>query len=207
MTSTTVAGDVRLARAYLLRVAEPPAPNLSRFVDEHGPTVAADLIASADAPQRVLDETAARHDVHLAEQDLAVAESSGARLLVPEDPAWPAWPLVALDVAQARGVPWAGKPLALWVRGTAQLAAAADRAVAVVGARSATAYGEHVAAEFGHGLAAAGVTVVSGAAYGVDGAAHRGSLAADGPTVAVLGCGVDRPYPAGHATLLDRIAE
>jgi DNA processing protein len=79
--------------------------------------------------------------------------------------------------------------------------------VAVVGARSASAYGEHVAAELGHGLATEGITVVSGAAYGIDGSAHRGALTAEGPTIAVLGCGIDKPYPAGHATLLDRIAQ
>jgi DNA processing protein len=203
----TVSDDVLLARAYLLRVAEPPAPHLSRFVAEHGPVVAADLIRSGTVPGPVGEETAARRDLRLAEQDLAAAETVGARLLVPEDPGWPEWPFVALDVARARGVPWAGRPLALWVRGSVVLADCAERAVAVVGARSATAYGEHVAAEFGHGLAMAGVTVVSGAAYGVDGAAHRGALAAGGPTVAVLGCGVDKPYPAGHASLLDRIAE
>lgn len=207
MTAPTAIGqDVVAARAYLLRVAEPPAPHLSRFVARHGPIKAADLVRSATAPQPVLDETAARRDVDLVERDLAAAESVGARLLVPEDADWPAWPFLALDVARARGVPWAGMPLALWVRGTAGLAGCAERAVAVVGARSATPYGEHVAAEFGHDLATAGITVVSGAAYGVDGAAHRGALAAAGPTVAVLGCGIDRSYPAGHATLLDRIA-
>jgi DNA processing protein len=203
----TVSDDVLLARAYLLRVAEPPAPHLSRFVAEHGPVVAADLIRSGTVPGPVGEETAARRDLRLAEQDLAAAETVGARLLVPEDPGWPEWPFVALDVARARGVAWAGRPLALWVRGSVELADCTERAAAVVGARSATAYGEHVAAEFGHGLAMAGVTVVSGAAYGVDGAAHRGALAAGGPTVAVLGCGVDKPYPAGHASLLDRIAE
>jgi DNA processing protein len=80
------------------------------------------------------------------------------------------------------------------------------RAVSVVGARAATGYGEHVAAELGYGLAGEGMTVVSGAAYGIDGAAHRGVLAADGRTVAVLGCGIDIGYPSGHASLLDRIA-
>jgi DNA processing protein len=207
MTTTTVAADVLLARAYLQRVAEPPAPHLSRFVETHGPVAAADLVRTAAAPRSVLEETTARHAVDLAERDLAEAERVGARLLVPEDAAWPQWPFLALGVAQSRGIPWAGRPLALWVRGTADLGACAERAVAIVGARSATAYGEHVAAEFGHDLASAGITVVSGAAYGVDGAAHRGALAAGGPTVAVLGCGVDRPYPAGHATLLDRIGE
>ncbi|HEX5401430.1 MAG TPA: DNA-processing protein DprA [Pseudonocardiaceae bacterium] len=203
----TVSDDVLLARAYLLRVAEPPAPAVSRFVAEHGPVAAAAQIRAGEVSGAVAEETAARRAVWLAEQDVAAAGAVGARLLVPEDPGWPEWPLVALDVARARGVPWAGRPVALWVRGTAVLGECTERAVAVVGARSATAYGEHVAAEFGHGLAMAGVTVVSGAAYGIDGAAHRGALAADGPTVAVLGCGVDRPYPAGHASLLDRIAE
>jgi DNA processing protein len=199
--------DVRLARAYLLRVAEPPAPRLSRFVAERGPVAAAEQVMAGTAPSEVLDETSARRELRLAEQDLAAAESVGARLLIPEDADWPAWPFIALDVARARGVPWAGQPIALWARGSASLAEVTERAVAVVGARSATAYGEHVAAEFGHGLAGAGVTVVSGAAYGIDGAAHRGALAAAGPTVAVLGCGVDIPYPAGHSALLGRIAD
>ena len=69
------------------------------------------------------------------------------------------------------------------------------------------AYGEHVAAELGHELAERGWTVVSGGAFGIDAAAHRGALAADGATVAVLACGVDRPYPARNAALFHRIAE
>ena len=79
--------------------------------------------------------------------------------------------------------------------------------VAVVGSRSATAYGSHVATELGYGLASRGWTVVSGGAYGIDAAAHRGALSAGGVTAAVLACGVDRPYPAGHASLFERIAE
>ncbi len=79
--------------------------------------------------------------------------------------------------------------------------------MAVVGAWAATGYGEHVAAEFGYGLAEGGVVVVSGAAFGIDGAAHRGTLVAQGRTVAVQACGLDRAYPAGHQRLLDRVAE
>ncbi|MGH3166265.1 MAG: DNA-processing protein DprA, partial [Trebonia sp.] len=73
--------------------------------------------------------------------------------------------------------------------------------------RAATAYGSYVAAEIAASVAARGWTIVSGAAYGVDAAAHRGALGASGVTVAVLACGVDRPYPAGHKDLLDAIAE
>ena len=75
-----------------------------------------------------------------------------------------------------------------------------------MGSRAATDYGLRVAADLGEGLAARGYTVVSGAAYGVDAAAHRGALAVDGPTVAVLACGADRAYPTAHRGLLDRVA-
>src|SRR3954447_15859043 len=81
------------------------------------------------------------------------------------------------------------------------------RSVAVVGSRSATTYGAAVAGDIAATLGAAGHTVVSGAAFGIDNAAHRGALAAQGPTVAVLACGVDRAYPAAHRPLLDYIAE
>ena len=98
-------------------------------------------------------------------------------------------------------------PLALWVRGPARLDELVDRSVAIVGSRASTAYGEHVAAELGHQLGERGWTVVSGGAFGIDAAAHRGALAAEAPTVAVLACGVDRPYPAAHGALFHRIAE
>jgi DNA processing protein len=81
------------------------------------------------------------------------------------------------------------------------------RSVAVVGARACTEYGAHMAATLAGGLAERGWVVVSGGAYGVDGAAHRGALGAGGATVAVLACGVDRPYPRGHTQLINRIAE
>jgi DNA processing protein len=80
------------------------------------------------------------------------------------------------------------------------------RSVAIVGSRAATAYGCYIASEFAASMAAHGWAVISGAAYGVDAAAHRGALGAEGVTVAVLACGVDVPYPAGHKDLLDAIA-
>jgi DNA processing protein len=97
--------------------------------------------------------------------------------------------------------------MALWVRGAGRLDEVIDRSVAIVGSRAATAYGEHVAGEFAAGLGERGWTVVSGGAYGIDGAAHRGALAVGAPTVAVLACGVDRVYPSGHGALFARIAE
>lgn len=121
----------------------------------------------------------------------------GAVLVLPGDPDWPAG---LADLG-----PHA--PLVLWVLAPAGRLPALGRAVALVGARAATNYGEGVAMEAAAGLADRGFVVVSGAAYGIDGAAHRATLAAGGTTVAVLAGGVDRFYPSGHADLIRRIAE
>jgi DNA processing protein len=197
------AAEVLRARAYLSRVAEPPAPALAAFVEVLGPVAAAAQVRSGDVPGPVAGETAARRTTDRADADLEAAHEAGARLLVPEDAAWPRDALAPCLLA---GVPTLAPPVALWVRGPRQAAELSARAVAVVGARAATSYGTHVAGELGAGLAAAGATVVSGAAIGIDGAAHRGCLAVDGATVAALACGVDRAYPAAHSTLLERIA-
>jgi DNA processing protein len=98
-------------------------------------------------------------------------------------------------------------PPRLYVRGGADEKVLARPAVAVVGARACSAYGAQVARRLGRDLAAAGLVVVSGLARGVDGEAHRGALEAGGVTVAVLGCGIDRDYPAAHAELARRIRE
>jgi DNA processing protein len=98
-------------------------------------------------------------------------------------------------------------PPRLYVRGGADGQVLARPAVAVVGARACSAYGAQVARRLGRDLAAAGLVVVSGLARGVDGEAHRGALEAGGLTVAVLGCGIDRDYPAAHAELARRIRE
>jgi DNA processing protein len=97
-------------------------------------------------------------------------------------------------------------PVGLFVRGDAPLQVLDGRAVAVVGARSCSPYGSHVARMLGRELAAAGLVVVSGLARGIDGEAHRGALEAGGTTIGVLGCGIDRDYPAAHAELARRVA-
>jgi DNA processing protein len=97
-------------------------------------------------------------------------------------------------------------PPGLFVRGSAPLDLLARPAVAIVGARACSGYGASVARLLGRDLAAAGLVVVSGLARGVDGEAHRGALAAGGPTVAVLGCGIDRDYPARHTALAAEVA-
>ena len=97
-------------------------------------------------------------------------------------------------------------PPGLFLRGDGGAELLAHPSVAVVGARSCTDYGAHVARRLARDLADAGVVVVSGLARGVDGWAHRGALDAGAPTVAVLGCGIDRDYPRAHALLAAQIA-
>ena len=97
-------------------------------------------------------------------------------------------------------------PAGLFLRGGAEPELLARPAVAIVGARACSAYGASVSRMLGRELVSAGLVVVSGMARGVDGEAHRGALEATGPTVAVLGCGVDRDYPAAHARLAGEIA-
>lgn len=199
--------EIRLARAYLLAVAEPPAPAMAALIAECGPVEAAGRIRDGAVPEAVAKETAARGSREVTDADVARAQEAGMRLIIPEDDEWPHWPLLSLQVADGRGIAGMTCPIALWGRGPARLDEAFDRAVTIVGSRAATGYGEHIAAEWAYTLAQSGVTVLSGAAYGIDGAAHRGALAAGGVSAAVLGCGLDAGYPAGHQTLLRRVAE
>ncbi|WP_372667926.1 DNA-processing protein DprA [Amycolatopsis kentuckyensis] len=201
--------DARRARAFLQHAAEPTNPVIARYVAEVGPVDAAHHVSEGSAPSGVLTES--RHDVGWMRADavLRTAAELGARFVVPEDDEWPAGVVGGLSTLAADDATLGGLPLGLWIQGEPRLdELASARSVAVVGARAATQYGEHHAAEFAYTLASRGVTVWSGAAYGIDGAAHRGALATDRPacTVAVLACGIDYGYPAGHVGLLKRIA-
>lgn len=130
-------------------------------------------------------------------RDVATLADLGGRVVTPasED-----WPLGLDDLGVAA-------PLCLWVRGGARVSDVLERSVALVGARASTDYGDRVAGEMAAALADHGFTTVSGGAYGIDAAAHRGSLAARGATVAFLAGGVDRLYPAGNAHLLRAVPE
>ncbi|TFV70540.1 DNA-protecting protein DprA [Blastococcus sp. CT_GayMR19] len=208
---------LRRARAWLSRVAEPGTVDFWRFVDAVGPVAAAQQLRGGRAPERIRTLVGARAGQDETLADLRRAEQCGARLIVPEDDEWPALPLHALTVAvsgepddpryQSDRTTAPVPPVALWARGSARLDELVERSVAIVGSRASTAYGEHVAAELGHRLGERGWTVVSGGAFGIDAAAHRGAMAAEAPTLAVLACGVDRPYPAAHGALFARIAE
>lgn len=116
------------------------------------------------------------------------------RVLVPGDEGWPD----GVDELQQ-------PPLCLYVRGDVDLPELRWSGIAVVGSRAATPYGNSVARRLASDLTDRGVVVVSGAAFGIDAAAHEGALIVGGPTVAVLACGVDRAYPTAHAGLLSRI--
>ena len=199
--------DVHHAWAYLSRVAEPPCPELSAFVASVGPVEAADRVRRGAVGDQLARLTEARHQIDCAAKDLELLARRGGRLVTAPDAEWPLLAFAAFAGADTRLRPQAHPPLVLWAVGPARLDDVAGRATAIVGTRAATAYGEHVAADVAAGLAARDIAVVSGGAFGIDGAAHRAALAGDGCTVAVLAGGIDVPYPAGHAALLHRIGE
>ena len=195
----------RVARAALCRLGEPGDPRLTGLVADVGAPVVYDRLLGETDERGLASDVAQRLSALDPVSDLRRAAERGIRFVVPGDEEWPAR-LGDLDRAEplaGRG----GAPLGLWVRGPLHLAETVERAVAVVGSRSATSYGGGVAGEIGATLAKQGHTVVSGAAFGIDQSAHRGALAMRGPTVAVLACGVDRAYPSAHRQLLDYIAD
>lgn len=192
----------RRARAALTRIAEPGDETVGRWLAEYGPgEVVRRLRDGGPRPpgtlQRRWEGLRLRARAAQPEADLDAVAACGGRFVCPGDREWPGQ---LDDLGPAR-------PYGLWVRGSASLRFWGLRSVAVVGARACTDYGSHVAATLGAGLAGRGWTVVSGAAYGVDGAAHRGALTAGGATVGVLACGVDVAYPPGHADLIGQVGE
>ncbi|MBX0298652.1 DNA-processing protein DprA [Cryobacterium sp. 1639] len=167
---------------------------LAASVDENG-------AGDAQGLRLGLEQALARWRPRLSSGDairsLHQAHRTGTALLLPGDPLWPSG---TVDLGQHA-------PLALWWRGRAEALDALRHSIALVGARAATGYGEHVAMEAAAGLVDRGLAIVSGAAYGIDGMAHRSALASNGTTVAFLAGGVDRFYPSGHDALLSRIVE
>lgn len=194
----------RLARVALCRLTEPGDPRLTGLVSKLGAVRVHDHLASERDLDGILTDVAGRLAGLEPERELEQAKRLGIRFVIPGDAEWPSQ-LDDLDHSgqlQERG----GAPLGLWVRGPLRLNEQRD-AVAMVGARSATTYGSSVAGTISAEVAKAGLCVVSGAAFGIDNAAHRGALAGRGATIAVLACGVDRVYPAAHRQLLDHLAD
>ena len=199
--------DVRLALAGLSRIAEPGDAAVFRAVEALGAVAVWEALRQGvpvgRVSEQVLPGIALRAEGYDPAADLAGAARVGARLVCPADAEWPSdrlsWPPSGLLDPP---------PLALWVRGRWPLAEVVERSVAVVGARAASSYGIHVAGDLAAGLAQGRASVVSGGAYGIDAAAHRGALAAAAaPTLAVLACGVDVAYPRGNDRLLRDVAD
>ena len=196
-----VGSDERRARVAWSRLLEPQRERvgaepsrLHEQVRALGHVEAWHRLVDGDLP-RWASARARVPDVDV-EGELTRVERVGARVVIPGDADWPE----ALDHPMI-------SPHLVHVRGRACLADLVRRAVAVVGSRASSGYGEAIARELGADLARHGWTTVSGAAFGIDGAAHLGALAVDGPGIAVLPCGPDRAYPESHRRLVDAVAE
>lgn len=198
--------DERLARVALSTVSEPGDSVTGAMIQLVGAPATLRMISTQEPLPATIDHAdgelwRARLSPRLRDADIerVVGESErrGLTLLTPDDARWPA-SLSQLGSAS---------PIMLWIAGSDRpLTSDSSRRVAMVGARAATSYGEHVASELTSELAQGGVSIISGGAYGIDGAAHRGAIASHpGSTVAILACGLDRPYPAGNAHLFERI--
>lgn len=194
----------RLARVALGLAFEPAELAVTRAVEARGAVAVTEELLRAGSLEGAHAEAVARLAATDPARDLERAQAGGLRFVVPGDEEWPEQfgdLGHAAEVVEGRG----GVPLGLWVRGPVRLDSLVD-SVAVVGSRSATDYGTSVTREMCSVIARRRWTVVSGAAFGIDQAAHRGAVAGRGATVAVLACGADRVYPAAHERLLEHLA-
>lgn len=217
--------EARNARIQLMHLLEPQDCAGTALVEAFGPTHALRIVLEhrdlAPEEYAVIRETgtdalptltgrgwqrtrarwAARTPLDDPERIEELMAARGAWLVTPEDPEWPV----------AFGDLGAQQPLALWGRGDRTgLSKPAGENVAIVGCRDSTPYGTSVAARLAGDLAAQGYGVLSGAAFGIDAAAHRAALDSSvrrPSTVAFLACGIDRSYPRAHAELLREISE
>ena len=195
LAATRLADPEVRGRVVLSRLAEPGDQELGRSVLRLGAAEVLERVREGRLGSRRQEHYRSRLATADPVVDLDLALRVGARLVIPGDDEWP--PQLD-DLGDAR-------PLLLWVSGLPDLGDLTRRAVAVVGARACTPYGEAVSADLAAGLGDRGWTVVSGGAYGVDAAAHRGAMAVGGGTVAVLACGIDQVYPAAHEDLLTHV--
>lgn len=192
------------ARLLLSHTIEPGDPRLRSELFNHSPQRLWDRIgAGLDVPEAW--QAAALTAETRARISLERAAASDLRWLTPSDDEWPEQ-LGDLDGFDGiNGV--SGAPLGLWVTGEPALNDVVERSVAIVGARNCSTYGAEMATELAADCADQELAIVSGAAFGIDACAHRGALAMDRPTIAVMACGADVDYPRAHASLLERVGE
>ncbi|MDO8731591.1 MAG: DNA-processing protein DprA [Actinomycetota bacterium] len=188
------AADALLTLAHVVEAGD---QRIGSLVDDLGPEEVVLRIREGAVGNRAEDALRARLGAVDLDAIRMHAESIGARIVPRGDPEWPS----QLDDLGA------SRPFVLWVMGAPSLRLAALKSVAIVGARASTAYGESVARDWSGQLSDAGWMVVSGGAYGIDAAAHRGVLSAGGLTACVVATGIDVSYPRAHSELLARIAD
>ncbi len=172
--------DIRDMRLVIAAHHEPGATKISQDINQRG---VEDVFSAI--PQNLR--------INLRESYMAIQQCGG-ELLIPEDPRWPAL-LNDLEVP----------PIALVVKGDTSILK--SESLAIVGTRNPTPYGVRNAQEFAAGFVDRGWAIVSGGAYGIDSAAHKGALIAEGLTIAVTASGLDSTYPAGNQRLFDEIVE
>ncbi len=198
--------EERRARIIMSWVAEPGDADACRLVRDHSAAALVERLRSRPAEQSKLRDWSERVGSVDYDNLRRIADRLRARYVCPADDDWPP-PLDDVEMlGGGAGERRGGAAFGLWVRGPGSLRSLTSQAVSFVGARAATAYGEHVSGDLAMGCCQRGFTVVSGGAYGIDAAAHRGAIAAGQPTVAVLASGPDRLYPAGNTSLLVEIA-
>lgn len=188
-----VTRDERLARITWAHIAEPRDPKAHALIEAVG---YCEALTAVETRGELLPNFAARLEKLDLPEQLRRLDRLGARVVVPGDAQWPER---LEDLPQV--------PHALFALGDGDLRASCENSVALVGARAATHYGQRVAAEIALGVGNQGVSVVSGGAFGIDAAAHRGALAGDATTVCVVAGGVDRVYPSAHEALFGAIRE
>lgn len=198
----------RGARMALTLICEPGDPRLAALLAGMTPTDVVNAIRRGDRLLGRPCPEAWRYGVTGVDERLGrtaeLAKAAGLRWLTPGEHGWPEQ---LGDLDHIDDVPGAsGAPLGLWIRGERSLADLVRSSVAIVGARDCTSYGAQVAAEIAADVSSMGVTVISGAAYGIDASAHRGALSTLSPTIAVLACDAATDYPRAHGPMLNRIA-
>jgi DNA processing protein len=181
----------------LSRVAEPADLRFGALIERCGAAEVLARIRSGDPTVPGVNAMRVRQAGVHGDALLVDAAALGVRFVCPGDSEWPTQ---LDDLGRAA-------PFGIWIRGRAGWRGALLRSVSMVGSRAATPYGVHVATELAAGVAEAGWSVVSGLAFGIDAAAHRGALAVSGFTVGVLAGGVDVPYPVAHTSLIERVAD